>query len=347
MSKASSIDVEPLRAAAQEEIGDDLVACQVAIGLDGDLLWFESFGRATNDTRFRIASCTKVFVASACWHLIADGSLDLAQPVAHYIPEFATHGKDVVTVEQVFLMTAGFPSAEMGIDEGVDAERRAARFAAWELEYEPGTQYAYHAASAHWVLADLLERLDGTDYRDDVEAQVTAPLGLPRVLGIPRADQDDIAGLRDGDTVALELWSATGTDPAMWIECGSPGGGGIATAGVLARFYQALLHDPGGLWDADVLADATSNIRTTLPDPLVGRPANRTIGLVVGAGFGSCWGRSPVAFGWPGAGGHVGFADPATGMSFGFVQYGDPDPLHAFERLRGIADLALVAAAGA
>ena len=59
-----------------------------------------------------------------------------------------------------------------------------------------------------------------------------------------------------------------------------PGGGGISTATDMALLYQAFLHNPGGLWDADVLADATGHIRTTLPDPILRTPANRTLGLI-------------------------------------------------------------------
>ena len=94
-----------------------------------------------------------------------------------------------MTVEQVYLMTCGFPTAPMEATEGADPARRVARFADWELEYEPGTQYVYHGGSAHWVLAELIQRLGGMDFRDYVEARVTRPLGLPRLLGIPRASR--------------------------------------------------------------------------------------------------------------------------------------------------------------
>ena len=52
------------------------------------------------------------------------------------------------------------------------------------------------------------------------------------------------------------------------------------TAANLARFYQGLLHNPDGVSDADVLRNATTNIRCTFPDPLLGVSANRTMGLV-------------------------------------------------------------------
>jgi CubicO group peptidase (beta-lactamase class C family) len=282
-----------------------------------------------------VASATKPIVASAVWQLLADGSLALTDPVADHVPGFGEHGKGAVTVEQVLLMTCGFPSAPMSVADGIDRRRRREQFASWELEYEPGTRYAYHAASAHWVLAELLEHVTGDDFRDVIEQRVTRPLGLPRVLGIARGGHDGIAQL------ALPPLEGFTYDRVEMIEAGVPGAGGVMTAATLARFYQALLHDPAGLWDPAVLADGTGNVRCTLPDPVMGMPANRTIGVVVGNGFGSVWGSSPTAFGWPGMGGQVGFAEPATGVSFAFLQAGDPDPQHAFVRALKLSGHAL------
>ena len=331
---SDKIETAPLREAAEREIADGLTACQVAVGCDGDVVWTQSFGTASDRTRFSVASATKPIVASAVWILIGEGLLDVRKPVAYYAPEFGANGKQAVTVEQVLVMTCGFPSATMDAAEGADPARRIARLASWELEYEPGTQYVYHGLSAHWVLAELLERLGGTDFRDYVEQRVTTPLGLPRVLGIPRAEQTDIL------VRTLESGGSGEHFPAM-IEAGVPGGGGVMTAATLARFYQGLLHNPGGVWKSDVLADGVGNIRCTLPDPLMNLPANRTLGVVVGAGFGTTWGRSPTAFGWPGAGGQIGFADPSTGISFAFLQVGDSDQISQFARGAKLSNLAL------
>jgi CubicO group peptidase (beta-lactamase class C family) len=336
----TAIDVGPLRDAAQREIDEGLVACQLAVARDGAVVWTDSFGSADDSTRFLVASATKPIVASTAWHFLGDGSLELERPVADYVPEFAANGKAEVTVEQVFLMTCGFPNATMAPLEGADPDRRRARLASWELEYEPGTRYVYHGGSAHWVLAELIERLGGADYRDVVEARVTRPLGLPRVLGIPRAEQHGIAQL------ALPATDGIPYDRSDMVEAGVPGGGGVMTASTLARFYQGLMHNPGGLWKPDVLADGTGHVRCTLPDPMMGMPANRTIGVVVGNGFGGVWGSSPTAYGWPGMGGQVGFAEPATGISFAFLQAGDTDPQHAFVRAIVLSDLALALGRG-
>ncbi len=70
-------------------------------------------------------------------------------------------------------------------------------------------------------------------------------------------------------------------------------------------------------------------------------PANRTLGVVIGAGFGTTWGKSPTAFGWPGAGGQIGFAEPTTGISFAFLQMGDTDQIGQFKRGLTMSNIAL------
>ena len=59
--------------------------------------------------------------------------------MAHYIPEFAEHGKDAITVEQVMLHTSGFPAAPLGPPNWDTAGGRLEAFARWRLGWEPGT----------------------------------------------------------------------------------------------------------------------------------------------------------------------------------------------------------------
>ena len=150
------------------------------------------------------------------------------------------------------------------------------------------------------MLADIIEAVSGADYRRFVAERICSPLGLPRMqLGVPRDQQGDIAELLSvGVPLSAAEWKeATGVDglnlgevtqdnlvalhhPAA-LEVGHPGGGLVSTAADLARFYQALLHNPGELWDPAILADATSHIRHTMRDDTLMVVANRTLGLMV------------------------------------------------------------------
>ena len=158
------------------------------------------------------------------------------------------------------------------------------------------------------------------------------------VLGIP--------GIELGEVTedALQLFA----DPAN-VAVGVPGGGAVATAADLALFYQALLHDPAGIWDPVWLTSATSEIRNRFLDPMRGVPVNRTIGLMVrgddkGAmlrGFGH--GASESTFGHNGAGGQLAWADPESGLSFVYLTNGlDRHILR--EARRGVALSSLAAA---
>ncbi len=304
---------------------------------------FESFGEATNDTRYVVYSATKAFVAGAMWALIGDGLIDPASRVVDLIPEFGTNGKDVITIEQVMLHTSGFPLAPMPVLDGATSAGRVAAFQRWRLNFEPGTAFQYHPTSAHWVLAELIERVTGRDFRDVVQARVTDPAGLPKVLGeLPhRAAELQLVG--EPATVE-ELTAAFGVaavdvgevtdaallgfnDPAAQ-RVGVPGGGGVMRAADLALYYQAVLHNPGGMWRDEVITDVRTNVRNRFKDPMTGVPANRTLGLVQAGDDGMSHFRgmgrtvSPGTIGHNGAKGQIAWADPATGLSFGFCTNG-------------------------
>ena len=130
-------------------------------------------------------------------------------------------------------------------------------------------------------------------------------------------------------------------------EVGVPGGGGVSDAADLCSYYQALLHDPDGLWDPTWLTDGTGNVRNTFRNPMTGEPANRTLGLVVagddGLSFMRGMGRtvSPRAFGHNGAAGQIAWADPDSGLSFVYLTNGlDQDFLRESRRVTGIASRA-------
>jgi len=360
--------LEALRVRAQREIDAGLLpSCQIAIARNDGLEHFEAFGDATTETRYPVFSATKAFVASLVWILVGEEKIAPEAKVTEYLPEFGTNGKDVITVEQVMLHTAGFPHAPLAPPAWDTHEGRVERFAKWRLNWEPGSTYEYHATSAHWVLAEIVDRVTGGDYRDLLEARVTRPAGIDRrVLGLAADDQADIAELVNVGEPATpdELEAALGvrelpvtevTPDALLAfnlpavrEVGIPGGGGVMRAADLACFYQALLHDRAGVWDAAVLRDATGRVRNNLPERWTGVPASRGLGVVIAGddglahlrGFGKV--GSHRTFGHNGAGGQIAWADPESGISFAYTTNGlDQHVLR--EGRRGIALSSLAA----
>ncbi|KUO05555.1 serine hydrolase domain-containing protein [Streptomyces caeruleatus] len=369
---STSPSLTAVRTRIQAAVDDGVwPAVQFAVARHNEILAFESFGDAKESDRFCLFSATKPIMASLVWQLLGEGLLGLETRVAEVWPEFAAHGKDAITVEQVLLHTCGLPQGVIDRAAVVDREARAACMADWKLDWEPGSRYEYHAFSAHWVLAELVHRVTGQDYREALRGRVLDPLGLMRLeLGVPEGRQGDLKKVtatgkhpidtleallgRPVDEAVLEAneanVQAVANDPEL-VAAGVPGANAFADAASVALFYQELLWNSTELWRPDVLADATGRIRNDFPDPVrAGARANRSIGLIISGPddgtelripsreaalpmrpFGGC--TSERGFGHGGAGGQSAWADPETGLSFCLLTSGmDRDVLADHER---------------
>jgi CubicO group peptidase (beta-lactamase class C family) len=347
--------VEELVERAQRAVDEGpLPSVQIALAKEGRLGLFTTLGDADNSQRYNIFSCTKPLIASAIWMLMARAKVDISGRVCDYIPGFAANGKDQIIVEQLLCHTAGIPHAPMGPPAWLTRESRLEKMASWRLNWQPGTRMEYHAASAHWVLAEIIECVSGTDYRDYIATNIIAPLGLDGLqLGVPVEAQTDIVNLRSVGKpptkaelerilgVAME-WPEISDEALLHFNepetraLGVPGGGGVANAASVALFYQCLLHNPDQLWDPDILADATGNIRSGFVDPATGVAANRGLGVVIAGDDGMAGRRgmgktvSARCFGHQGVGGQIAWVDPDTGISFCMLTNGlDANPIRA------------------
>ena len=362
------VAIAALEERARREIDAGLLpSCQLALARDGRVAWTSTLGDAAADSRYVIFSATKALVAGAVWLLIGEGRLDPAERVGQIIPEFAANGKEAITVEQVMLHTSGFPRAPLGPPRWADRDTRIAAFAKWRCTWEPGTRYEYHPTSAHWVLAEIIERRTDDDYRAFVRRRIVEPLGLrdlqlgalpgePPVANVNQlirtgevASPDEIEaalGIRELPITEVTTESLLAFNEPANKAVGVPGGGAVSTAADLALYYQALLHNANALWDDEVLRDVTSNVRNRLPDYL-GVPANRTLGVLIAGDDGKAHIRgfghtvSPRAFGHNGASGQVAWADPDTGVSFCYFTNGlDEHVLRHSRRSSGVASRA-------
>jgi len=353
---------DALVARARRDVDDGLLpSCQLAVGHAGELVLDETFG-APASSRYVTFSVTKAFVGALAWLLIGDGTLSDTTRVADVVPGFAGNGKGDVTIEHLLTHTAGFPRAPMRPEEGADRAARVERMATWRMDWPAGTQTEYHATSAYWALVEVIDRVAGTDFRALFAERIGGPLGLT-TLTLGTTDPAGVATIEavgdagDGKTLGDHV-KETGeqfllrfNEPEV-MAAGVPGAGGVARAADVALFYQSLLHDKQGLWQGEVLADATGHVRNRLIDPLFKVPANRTLGLVVAGddehaivrGFGR--GNSARAFGAQGVGGQIAWADPESGLSFCYLTNGlDADVVGSFTRSAKLAGLAARCAA--
>jgi CubicO group peptidase (beta-lactamase class C family) len=235
-------------------------SAQLAVARNGKVAGIRTLGvarqggverAATNETLYCMFSCTKAVVAAAVWLLFEEDLLRLEERVADVIPEFGTNGKDAVTVEQTLLHIGGFPRAPLGPKRWLDRDERLKAFSEWRLTFDPGSRYEYHATSAHWVLAELMERRTGVEFRQFVRERVARPMGLEELfLGLPPEYDARVADVRyvlepaeppDGwGEVTPEFIVRFNTDVAR--RAGVPGAGAYSGAGEIALFYQTLIN---------------------------------------------------------------------------------------------------------
>ena len=174
--------VEALFKRAEREVKDGLLpSCQIAIARNGKIGAMSTVGRAvqggsekpaTNDTLYVIFSCTKAIMSAASWILIGDGKLEPSERAADIVPEFGSNGKDTMTVEQVLLHVGGFPNAPYPQHDWGDKSKRLERFTKWRLELPVGSKFIYHPTSGFWVIAEIIERRTGKDFREFVHERI-------------------------------------------------------------------------------------------------------------------------------------------------------------------------------
>lgn len=357
MSRMASVEelglnpakVEELLTRVQREVDEGLLpGVQIAIARHGKVGVCESYGSASNDSLVCIFSATKGITSAAAWLLFQQGKLAEDELVADIVPEFATNGKEVITVQQLFTHTAGFPHAPFAPLQWNSKEETYGRFAQWRLSFEPGSQFEYHPSSSMWVIAEIIERRSGMSYTDFVRTQVLEPLGLTNIfVGLP--DTENARALpvaHCGDPLTPEDYKKMGmpvppdtevTEEALLAfnkpevrAVGVPGGGGYANATDLALFYQAVMHgglDSVELWNESTRTSVRQIRSGDLQDLMFRKPANRALGIIISGddsrnfrGFGKT--NSPEAFGHNGAGGQLAWADPATGLSLAYLTPG-------------------------
>jgi CubicO group peptidase (beta-lactamase class C family) len=254
------------------------------------------------DTLCGVFSGTKGLLAACLLGLIERGALDLDAPVAAYWPEFAAGGKGDVLVRHAVSHTAGVPgirSREPAADELLDERRMAAAVAAEVPFWPPGEVACYHALTYGWIAAELIVRIDGRPAGRYFAEEIAEPLGLEAWIGLPAELEPRVApfvrapgfgaGAEPVPPELAELDRAVWRNPPIvdgaldWNSravhaAGIPGGGAIANARSMARFYSWLATGGEGLLAPETIALGSRRLSYSL-DPLSGKPTTHGVGF--------------------------------------------------------------------
>lgn len=334
------------------------LGASVALSYQGELvvdLWggFADRDRTQpweRDTICTVFSCTKGAVA-ICAHVLASrGLLDIEAPVAEYWPEFAKAGKEQATVRMMLDHSVGVPAIREPLKPMacVDWEYMVERLEAEEPWWKPGIRNGYHMLTFGWTVGELVRRVSGKSLGRFFRDEIAEPLGLDFWIGLPEEHEKRVAPVvnyvrgaqeplsdfenaivNDGQSLqAKALVNSGGFDPNS-RQCHAAeigGGGGIANARALAKLYEPLALGGGELVDATTLARMGEVSSATKEDATLLVPTRFALGFMKSIDnrrrpFGDRDSAvfSAASFGHVGAGGSVGFADPAEGLSFGYA----------------------------
>ncbi len=306
-------------------------------------------------TLVNIFSAGKGLVALCVLQLVADGKLALDEPVARCWPEFAQADKGAITLRQLLCHRAGMSAFHQHIanEQIFDWSAMSTAVAAEAPWWQPNRAQGYSPFMFGWTLGELIKRASGyASVNDYFQAKVAGPLGVNCHFGVPDnllhsiADTGPLkrpAGLPNfstgADSIALgKIMKAdprgvtnrafsnpislmTATNSREWRQAQIPAANAHSDARALATIYGTLASSTE-LLNESVLPLCWQE-QTFEQDQTLGLPLRFSHGFMLSQHQrADCrYGRGERAFGHPGAGGCVAFADPDFDLGFGYVTH--------------------------
>ena len=329
-------------------------------------------GRPYDQDSLQLVFSTTKGATAVCANLLAQrGELDIDEPVTTYWPEFASgpaaEAKAKIPVRWLLCHKAGLPviDATMSLEEAMAWDPVIRALEQQEPVWEPGTAHGYHATTYGWLVGEVVRRISGKSLGTFFADEVAKPLGLEFWIGLPDSEHGRVAPLitggsfeRPSDPEAAKMYdqfmgpeSLTGralsspggalandafNNPTLW-RGEVPAANGITNARSLARMYAGLVGEVDGvrILGADQVKLARER-QTEGTDRVLYMETAFGLGFMLSSPFSPFGG--PSAFGHPGAGGSVGFADPDANIGFGYVMNKMQQNLSGDQRTIGLID---------
>ena len=302
---------------------------------------------ATPATPFNIFSASKAVTAMLIHLLDQRRLVHLNDPVCEYIPEFAAHGKDRITIQHLLTHRAGIPNLPpevMRLEHLENEQTILELLYDTRLTWRPGRRLAYHAITGGFLLGEIVRRVSGKPVRTFLRDEIQRPLGLRWMnYGVAARDVSKVArnyltGPPLLPPLSTLLERALGLPMAELVEVSNdprfltavvPAGNIVATANEMSRFYQLLLA--GGTLDGRTIFEPRTIRRAVQEqsylefDMTLVLPLRYAMGFMLGGRTLSLYGPdTDAAFGHLGFTNVITWADPDRQVSGALMTSGKP-----------------------
>jgi CubicO group peptidase (beta-lactamase class C family) len=301
----------------------------------------------TTATPFTIFSASKAVTAMVIHLLDQRHLLHLSDPVCEYIPEFASHHKEWITIQHLLTHRAGIPNLPPGLMDldklHEDAVIVNALCEARPL-WRPGRWLGYHAITGGFILAEVVRRVTGVPIRAFIESEILKPLGFRwlnygvRSRDVAHVARNYMTGPKPRPPISTVLHRALGAPLAQVVDISNdprfltavvPSGNVVATANELSRFYQLLLNggelDGKRVFEPRTIRHATSEQSYFEFDSTLIVPIRYGMGFMLGAKWFSLYGPDTNrAFGHIGLSNIISWADPERQVAATLMTSGKP-----------------------
>jgi len=302
------------------------------------------------NTMVLVFSTTKGLAAMCLALCHSRGWLDYDRPVSFYWPEFRVNAKGGITVRELLNHEAGLSCLDVPVTvrdiENLDS--LAAILARQKPAWDPGMKHGYHAATLGLYVNELVRRIDpehrslGRFFQDEI----AGPLGIEFYVGLPDSVPDSrlarvvplspvlalfkmpwrlVSGFLNSRSLlyrSVMIPKGANANSRLFLRVEQPSANGIGEVRAIARAYSEFATG-GKMLGLD--RRTLDELEASAIEPPAG-PMDAVLGesTYYRLGFSKpgpdVWfGSGEDAYGMPGLGGSIGFADPNKEMGFAYV----------------------------